>query len=102
MICVSVGHGSKRHSLQSVELSRRLHTAVQIVSKPPAPSNGEPIYLFGQGGHADPLDNWRCSSEQSYMHGYCSVVFGTQVGVFSVVRVADGICYSLSSVVISV
>ena len=34
----------------------------------------------------------------------CSVVFGTLIGmfVFSVVRVADDICYQLSSVVISV
>ena len=38
------GRGSKQHSLQSVELSCRLQTAVQIVSKPSAPSNGEPIY----------------------------------------------------------
>ena len=34
----------------------------------------------------------------------CSVLFGTLVGMFffSVVRVADDICYKLSSVVISV
>ena len=38
-------NGSKRHSLQVVELSLRLQTAVHIVSKPPA-----------QAGHADPLD----------------------------------------------
>ena len=38
--------GSKRHSLQAVELSRRLQTAVQIVSKPPAPSNGGPDLPF--------------------------------------------------------
>ena len=37
---------SKRHSLQAVELSRWLQTAVQIVSKPPTSSNGGPIYLF--------------------------------------------------------
>ena len=33
--------GSKRHSLQAVELSQ---TSVQIVSKPSDPSNGGPIY----------------------------------------------------------
>ena len=33
---------SKRHTLQAMELSRRLQTAVKIVSKPPAPSNGGP------------------------------------------------------------
>ena len=36
--------GSKRHSLQVVELSQQTRTAVQIVSNPPAPSNGGPIY----------------------------------------------------------
>ena len=35
--------GSKRHSLQAVELSRRTQAAVQIVSNLPAPSNGCPI-----------------------------------------------------------
>ena len=39
-------HGSKRHSLQVVELSQQTRTAVQIVSNPPAPSNGGPIYRF--------------------------------------------------------
>ena len=37
---------SKRHSLQVVELSQQTRTAVQIVSNPPAPSNGGPIYRF--------------------------------------------------------
>ena len=41
--------GSKRHSIQAVELSRRLQTAVQIVSKSLAPSNGHPIYRFWAG-----------------------------------------------------
>ena len=44
--------GSIRHSLQAVELSRRLQTAVQIVSKPPALMNVGPIFRFGQAGHA--------------------------------------------------
>ena len=47
VVCVSVTggivviavFGSKRHSLQAVELSQRIQTAVQIVSKPPAPRN---------------------------------------------------------------
>ena len=38
--------GSKRRSLQAVELSRRLQTAEQIVSKPANPSNRCPIYRF--------------------------------------------------------
>ena len=38
--------GSKRHSLQVVELSQRTQAAVQIVSNLPAPSNGGPIYHF--------------------------------------------------------
>ena len=37
---------SKRHNLQVVELSQRSQTAVQIVLNLPAPSNGDPIYLF--------------------------------------------------------
>ena len=37
---------TKRHSLQVVELSQHTRTAVQIVSNPPAPSNGGPIYRF--------------------------------------------------------
>ena len=39
-------NGSKRHSLQVVELSQQTRTAVQSVSNPPAPSNGGPIYRF--------------------------------------------------------
>ena len=35
--------GSKRHSLQAVELSQRLQPTVQIVSKPPAP-----VFLTGR------------------------------------------------------
>ena len=42
----SVEDGSKRHSLQAVELSQWSQAAVQIVSNPPAPSNGGPIYRF--------------------------------------------------------
>ena len=38
--------GSKRHSIQAMELSPRLQTAVQIVSNLPAPSNWCPIYCF--------------------------------------------------------
>ena len=38
--------GSKRHSLQAVELLQRTQAAVQIVSNLPAPSNGGPIYRF--------------------------------------------------------
>ena len=39
-------YGSKRHSLQAVELSQWFQAAVQIVSNLPAPSNGGPIYRF--------------------------------------------------------
>ena len=50
-------NGSKRHSLQAVELSQRTQAAVQIVSNLPVPSNGGPIYcFFWHAGHADPLD----------------------------------------------
>ena len=47
---------SKRHSLQAVELSQRIQTAVQIVSKPPASSKGGggDLPFLGQAGHADP------------------------------------------------
>ena len=38
--------GSKRHSLQAVELSQWTQAAVQIVSNLPAPSSGGPIYRF--------------------------------------------------------
>ena len=50
LMLVEDARGDKRHSLQAVELSRRLQTVVQIVSKPP---NG--ARLFGQACHADPL-----------------------------------------------
>ena len=39
--------GSKRHSLQAVELSQRTQAAVQIVSNLPTLSNGGRIYCFG-------------------------------------------------------
>ena len=54
--------GSKRHSRQAEELSQQIQTAVQIVSKPPAPSNGARFTVLGQASQADPLDDWRCSS----------------------------------------
>ena len=38
--------GSKRHSIQVVELSQRTQAAVQIVLNIPAPSNGGPIHRF--------------------------------------------------------
>ena len=38
--------GSKRHSLQAVEMSQQTQAAVHIVSNLPAPSNGGPIYRF--------------------------------------------------------
>ena len=60
--------GSKRHSLQAVELSQWTQAAVQIVSNLPAPNNGGPIYrFFGHAGHADPLDGWRCCSQKRVM-----------------------------------
>ena len=60
--------GSKRHSLQAVELSQRTQAAVQIVSNLPTPSNVGPIYrFFGHAGHADPLDGWRCCSQKRVM-----------------------------------
>ena len=53
--------GSKRHSLQAVELSQQTQAAVQIVSNLPDPINGGPIYrFFGHAGHADPLGGWPC------------------------------------------
>ena len=61
------GRGSKRHSLQAVELSQWFQAAVQIVSNLPAPSNGGPIYRFGHAGHADPLDGWDCCSQKQVM-----------------------------------
>ena len=43
---VTPNSGSKRHSLQAVELSQRTQAAVQIVSNLPAPSNRDTIYRF--------------------------------------------------------
>ena len=51
-VAMSVDSGSKQHSLQAVDLSRRLQTDVQIVSKPPTPSNGGPINHFWTCGPA--------------------------------------------------
>ena len=39
-----------------------LANPVQIVSTPPAPSNGGPINILGHAGHTDLLDGWQCSS----------------------------------------
>ena len=50
----------QRPSLQSVELSQRLQTAVHIVSKPSAPSNGVPIYRFG--GKPAMRTRWRAGA----------------------------------------
>ena len=50
--------GSTRHSLQVVELSQ---TAVQIVSI----LHNLPV--FGQAGHADLLDGWRCFLQKRVM-----------------------------------
>ena len=52
--------GSKRHSLQAVELSQRIQAAVQIVSNLPAPSNGGPIYRFW----GMPTMRTRCCSQK--------------------------------------
>ena len=44
---VRVFHGSRRQNIQVMELLQRFwQAAVQIVSKPPAPNNGGPIYHF--------------------------------------------------------
>ena len=43
---MSCGHCPKRHRLQAVELSRRLHTTVQIGSKPAGPSYGPDLPFF--------------------------------------------------------
>ena len=40
----------KDTSFKRWSCKRRLQTAVQIVSKPPAPSNGGPIFPFWQAG----------------------------------------------------
>ena len=44
---VTVDFGSKRHSLEALELSQRPQTAVQIVSNLPAPAMGARITVFG-------------------------------------------------------
>ena len=49
-ICLAVITGSKRHSLQAVELSQRTQ-AVDL-----------PFW-----GHAEPLDGWRCCSQKRVM-----------------------------------
>ena len=54
-------YGSKRHSLQAVELSQWTQAAVQIVSNLPD------LSFFGHAGHADPLDGWRCCSQKREM-----------------------------------
>ena len=46
MVLVMSACGSKRHSLQAVQLSQWFQAAVQIVSNLPAPSNGGPIFIF--------------------------------------------------------
>ena len=55
--------GSKRHSLQAVELSQWFQAAVQIVSNLPAPSNGGPIYRF----LGMPAMRTRCCSQKRVM-----------------------------------
>ena len=55
------GGGSKRHSLQAVELSQWSQAAVQIVSNLPD------LPFFGHAGNADPLDGWRCCSQKRVM-----------------------------------
>ena len=56
MSVMSPPPGSKRHSIQAVELSQRTQAAVQIVSNLPAPSNGGLIYRFG--GMPDMQTRW--------------------------------------------
>ena len=46
-IAERTSYGSKRHSLQAVELSQRTQAAAQIVSNLPAPSNGAQFTVFG-------------------------------------------------------
>ena len=57
--------GSKRHSLQEVELSQRTQATVQIVSNPPPPAMGARFTVFFW--HADPLDGWCCCSQKRVM-----------------------------------
>ena len=58
--------GSKRHSLQAVELSQRTQADMQIVSKLNSHSQqwGPDLPFFGHAGHVDPLDGWRCCSQK--------------------------------------
>ena len=61
MVMYRLCGGSKRHSLQAVELSQWSQAAVQIVSNLPD------LPFFGHAGHADPLDGWRCCSQKRVM-----------------------------------
>ena len=56
---VEDARGSKRHSLHAV--SQRSGKPCANCVAPSRPSNGGPIIVFGQAGHADPLDGWQCS-----------------------------------------
>ena len=56
---------SKRRSLQAVELSQRIQTAV--CRNLPPPEMGTRVTVFGQAGHADPLHGWLCSSLKRVM-----------------------------------
>ena len=48
--------GPNRYHLHTVELLLYLqYDAIQIVSTTPVPSDGGPIFYFGQAGHAHPL-----------------------------------------------
>ena len=42
----SISSGSKRHSLQAVELSQQTKTAVKLCRTFPPPNNGGPIYRY--------------------------------------------------------
>ena len=45
------------------QLQRLINVVVaKGVSKHPVPNNGARVPFFGQAGHADPLDDWQCSS----------------------------------------
>ena len=57
IMIIDSGSGSKRHSLQPVELSQRLQTAVQIVSIPPAPAMGARIIVSRASRSCGP-DGW--------------------------------------------
>ena len=60
--------GSKRHILQAVELSE---TAVQIVSNPPALSNGGPIYRFFANWMAGAAPHKSRSDKQAWICDIC-------------------------------